>query len=314
MKKQIITVLVLGAIAAMPFSAAVSAAESAQWRKYTTRAKQRAAEEAAAKEEKDKEAALARQKAEEVLSNEPLWKRYTSRGKAAREALAGKGLTGEALGTSTGEEAAPKKTVQPETSAQFVAGRKEMAAAPAKKMDVPQKMADPIAETGKAKSVAEQEEPSWKKYLRRAEEKNKMRQESAEEAATSSQKGNKLSTLEEESLPTVPSDKEAAWELAAMNSRYEVYFDSRSLSYDKETGILTVWNKWVRQGGNTTFLYSRYDVRLKTYMDLYRADYSRRQGTMISESTVRDSAWTPLSPHTLGMELSQALNAYLLNQ
>ena len=80
MKKQIITVLVLGAIAAMPFSAAVSAAESAQWRKYTTRAKQRAAEEAAAKEEKDKEAALARQKAEEVLSNEPLWKRYTSRG------------------------------------------------------------------------------------------------------------------------------------------------------------------------------------------------------------------------------------------
>lgn len=70
MKKQIITVLVLGAIAAMPFSAAVSAAESAQWRKYTTRAKQRAAEEAAAKEEKDKEAALARQKAEEVLSND----------------------------------------------------------------------------------------------------------------------------------------------------------------------------------------------------------------------------------------------------
>lgn len=243
MKKQIITVLVLGAIAAMPFSAAVSAAESAQWRKYTTRAKQRAAEEAAAKEEKDKEAALARQKAEEVLSNEPLWKRYTSRGKAAREALAGKGLTGEALGTSTGEEAAPKKTVQPETSAQSVAGRKEMAAVPAKKMDVPQKMADPIAEKAKAKSVAEQEEPSWKKYLRRAEEKNKMRQESTEEAATSSQKGNKLSTLEEESLPTVPSDKEAAWELAAMNSHYEVYFDSRSLSYDKETGILTVWNK-----------------------------------------------------------------------
>lgn len=73
MKKQIITVLVLGAIAAMPFSAAVSAAESAQWRKYTTRAKQRAAEEAAAKEEKDKEAALARQKAEEVLSNETLY-------------------------------------------------------------------------------------------------------------------------------------------------------------------------------------------------------------------------------------------------
>ena len=168
-----------------------------------------------------------------------------------------------------------------------------MAAVPAKKMDVPQKMADPIAEKAKAKSVAEQEEPSWKKYLRRAEEKNKMRQESTEEAATSSQKGNKLSTLEEESLPTVPSDKEAAWELAAMNSHYEVYFDSRSLSYDKETGILTVWNKWVRRGGNTTFLYSRYDVRLKTYMDLYRADYSRRQGTMISESTVRDSAWTP---------------------
>ena len=101
MKKQIITVLVLGAIAAMPFSAAVSAAESAQWRKYTTRAKQRVAEEAAAKEEKDKEAALARQKAEEVLSNEPLWKRYTSRGKAAREALAGKGLTGEALELQT---------------------------------------------------------------------------------------------------------------------------------------------------------------------------------------------------------------------
>lgn len=314
MKKQIITVLVLGAIAAMPFSAVVSAADGTQWRKYTTRAKLRASEEAAAKEEKAKEAALARQKAEEALSREPLWKRYTSRGKAARKALTEKGLTSKTLGASTVEADTAKKAVQPEASVQPMTGKKEAAAAPSKKMDGAQKAANPIAAKADAKLAAEQDEPSWKKYLRRAEEKNKTAQESAEEVAKPSPEGNKLSTLEEESLPTVPSDKEAAWELAAVNSRYEVYFDSRSLSYDKQTGILTVWNKWVRRGGNTTYLYSRYDVRLKTYMDLYRADYSRRQGSMISESTVRDSAWTPLSPHTLGMELSQALNAYLLNQ
>ena len=76
-----------------------------------------------------------------------------------------------------------------------------MAAVPAKKMDVPQKMADPIAEKAKAKSVAEQEEPSWKKYLRRAEEKNKMRQESTEEAATSSQKETSFQPLRKNLFP-----------------------------------------------------------------------------------------------------------------
>ena len=139
MKKQIITVLVLGAIAAMPFSAAVAPRKVPSGGNIQPGPNKELPRKAAAKEEKDKEAALARQKAEEVLSNEPLWKRYTSRGKAAREALAGKGLTGEALGTSTGEEAAPKKTVQPETSANPWRGEKKWQPSQQRKWMCPKK-------------------------------------------------------------------------------------------------------------------------------------------------------------------------------
>jgi hypothetical protein len=121
-------------------------------------------------------------------------------------------------------------------------------------------------------------------------------------------------SLQNESLPTVPTDAEATWELAASNSRYEVSFDSRSLEYDQKTGIITVWNRWRRRGGNDIYLYSRYDVRLKTFADLYQAEYGGKGHKMLSEHSVTDIAWTPLSPHTLGMELCNALNTYLLNK
>ena len=103
--------------------------------------------------------------------------------------------------------------------------------------------------------------------------------------------------------------------MAASNSRYEVYFDAASLEYDEKTGIITVWNRWTRRGGTTDiYLYSRYDVRLRTFEDMYRAEYDRRLRKVVSEGAVRDGAWIALSPHTLGMELCTSLNTYLLNR
>ena len=122
-------------------------------------------------------------------------------------------------------------------------------------------------------------------------------------------------SLQSEPLPAIPEEGKASWEMAASNSRYEVYFDSASLEYDEKTGIITVWNRWTRRGGTTDiYLYSRYDVRLRTFEDMYRAEYDRRLRKVVSEGAVRDGAWIALSPHTLGMELCTSLNTYLLNR
>ena len=122
-------------------------------------------------------------------------------------------------------------------------------------------------------------------------------------------------SLQAEPLPAIPEEGKASWEMAASNSRYEVYFDAASLEYDEKTGIITVWNRWTRRGGTTDiYLYSRYDVRLRTFEDMYRAEYDRRLRKVVSEGAVRDGAWIALSPHTLGMELCTSLNTYLLNR
>lgn len=50
-----------------------------------------------------------------------------------------------------------------------------------------------------------------------------------------------------EQAPVPPTDETAAWTLAGANSNYEVYYDTRSIQYDEKTGILTLWNKWVKK-------------------------------------------------------------------
>lgn len=124
-------------------------------------------------------------------------------------------------------------------------------------------------------------------------------------------------TVSQEVLPTPPSEESAAWTLVGGNSSYEVYYDTRSLQYDEKTGIITIWNKWVRKGAmgtaKTILLQSRYDVRLRVVSDLVQYTYNGLgQGT--GQEKVADQSWYPLSPNTLGMELCQALKGYLLNQ
>ena len=109
----------------------------------------------------------------------------------------------------------------------------------------------------------------------------------------------------------------AAWTLAGANSNYEVYYDTRSIQYDEKTGILTLWNKWVKKGTvltgtRTTLLLSRYDVRLRVCADLYQYTYNGL-GKEISHGKSEDPSWYPLSPNTLGMELCEALKGFLLN-
>ena len=124
-------------------------------------------------------------------------------------------------------------------------------------------------------------------------------------------------TVSQEVLPTPPSEDAAAWTLVGGNSSYEVYYDTRSLQYDEKTGIITIWNKWVRKGAmgtaKTILLQSRYDVRLRVVSDLVQYTYNGL-GQETGQEKVADQSWYPLSPNTLGMELCQALKGYLLNQ
>ena len=124
-------------------------------------------------------------------------------------------------------------------------------------------------------------------------------------------------TVSQEVLPTPPSEDAAAWTLVGGNSSYEVYYDTRSLQYDEKTGIITIWNKWVRNGAmgtaKTILLQSRYDVRLRVVSDLVQYTYNGL-GQETGQEKVADQSWYPLSPNTLGMELCQALKGYLLNQ
>lgn len=124
-------------------------------------------------------------------------------------------------------------------------------------------------------------------------------------------------TVSQEVLPTPPSEESAAWTLVGGNSSYEVYYDTRSLQYDEKTGIITIWNKWVRKDAmgtaKTILLQSRYDVRLRVVSDLVQYTYNGL-GQETGQEKVADQSWYPLSPNTLGMELCQALKGYLLNQ
>ncbi|MCH3950717.1 MAG: hypothetical protein LKE33_07275 [Acidaminococcus sp.] len=206
------------------------------------------------------------------------------------------------------EIAAPVETEEPKQSSaleKFRARARQRAAEEAQtETDVTPAPAEKV-ETPTETTEEPKQSSALEKFRARANAKGTEAEPTAKKVDTS---------LQNESLPTVPTDAEATWELAASNSRYEVSFDSRSLEYDQKTGIITVWNKWHRRGGNDIYLYSRYDVRLKTFADLYRAEYGGKGHTLLSEHSVTDIAWTPLSPHTLGMELCYALNTYLLNK
>jgi hypothetical protein len=313
--------------------AAAELAAQPRWRRYTSRSKAEAkalAEEGisipAAQTEKEavpaktvpaapaKPAEKAPQPARTVSPEKAGWRKYLNRnGKKTDVPEAVKPAEAE------GSKAVGENQEEPAGTQQMTDSRKKEASwkkylrrAEAKTASsqpaVPEKAAEvketPAPEPDSQKEQAENREPSWKKYLRRAE---------AKENAPAEPAAEKKVDLQSEPLPTVPKDSEATWEMAASNSRYQVYFDSRSLEYDEKTGIITVWSKWSRRGGNDTYLYSRYDVRLKTYADLYRAEYGGRLHGLLSEESVKEEAWAALSPHTLGMELCNALNTYLLN-
>lgn len=118
-------------------------------------------------------------------------------------------------------------------------------------------------------------------------------------------------------IPDPPKPDEVVWEAVGSNRTYEVYFDSRSLKYDEKTGIITVLNRWVNkkadpQGAREIWLLSQYDVRLKTCADEYQY-IMKGDGKEIARSEAPDNSWYPLSPATLGMQLCNALNGYLLN-
>lgn len=138
----------------------------------------------------------------------------------------------------------------------------------------------------------------------------------AASTTSTSQLDNGLTATTTVYTPTLPSAKLAAWQTAGENSSYTVSFDTQSLKYDEKTGIITVWNKWTRKGAGASavkdiLLYSRYDVRLKTCADLYQV-LCDGNGQVLSQKAVADPSWYPLSVHTLGMELCQSLNNYLL--
>jgi hypothetical protein len=332
MKKKTWLSVLMGTMILFPALApAETAAKTTSWRTYTTRAKQQEAQKEAERQEALKKKEEARQKAAAELAAQPKWRSYTTKNRKIAQELQNETIPVPDTQIETKETIQEKQTPvkstnkpvkKTESTTELVkndgtepswkkylrrAEAKETAAKSAQETSASATKKEPAAaEEKEAQPQKTTKEPSWKKYLKRAESK-----ETAKE--TTPQSNKKLSNLEDEPLPTLPKDADAAWELAASNSRYEVYFDTRSLEYDEKTGILTVWNRWVRRGGNTTYLYSRYDVRLKTYVDLYRADYAGRNKGLISENTVRDQSWTALSPHTLGMELCNALNSYLLN-
>ena len=48
-------------------------------------------------------------------------------------------------------------------------------------------------------------------------------------------------TVSQEVLPTPPSEESAARTQVGGNCSYEEYFDTRSLQYDEQTGIITIW-------------------------------------------------------------------------
>lgn len=307
MKNRLFLSLMVGALLSLPVSWKAEATEAPSWRTYTTRAREQAAAEEQARQEAVKNAEEARRKAAAEAAAQPLWRRYVTHHKeaapgAADAAAEAKPAAPAAQKTQPAAPAAPAE--KPMSALEKFRAR---ANAETRTSQTEAKAKETTASPVPAAASAEKPVSALEKFRARA---NAGANTAAKPAAPAPS-----DSLQSEPLPAIPEEGKASWEMAASNSRYEVYFDSASLEYDEKTGIITVWNRWTRRGGTTDiYLYSRYDVRLRTFEDMYRAEYDRRLRKVVSEGAVRDGAWIALSPHTLGMELCTSLNTYLLNR
>ena len=307
MKNRLFLSLMVGALLSLPVSWKAEAEEAPSWRTYTTRAREQAAAEEQARQEAVKNAEEARRKAAAEAAAQPLWRRYVTHHKEAAPGAA--------------DAAAEAKPAAP-------AAQKTQPAAPAAPAEKPMSALEKFRARANAETRTSQTEAKAKETAASpvpaaapaekpvsALEKFRARANAGASTAAKTAAPAPSDSLQAEPLPAIPEEGKASWEMAASNSRYEVYFDAASLEYDEKTGIITVWNRWTRRGGTTDiYLYSRYDVRLRTFEDMYRAEYDRRLRKVVSEGAVRDGAWIALSPHTLGMELCTSLNTYLLNR
>lgn len=120
---------------------------------------------------------------------------------------------------------------------------------------------------------------------------------------------------EEKVIP--PAENQASWTPAGANSKLLTYYDANSLKYDKDSGIITAWTKWVYKAGTptgvkTVLLLSHYDVRVKVFADLYYINYSGL-GTVLKEGPAADQSWVTISVNTLGEDMRIALNNYLIS-
>lgn len=114
-----------------------------------------------------------------------------------------------------------------------------------------------------------------------------------------------------------PTDASAVWEEVSYNNKLKVYFDSKSLKYDKSNGIITVWTKYAylvprSDKAKEVWLLSKYDVRMKTCADLYFINYDKNQ-VQLKAGPSQDLAWFSLTDGTLGSDICQALTDYLVN-
>ena len=349
MKNRLFLSLMVGALLSLPVSWKAEATEAPSWRTYTTRAREQAAAEEQARQEAVKNAEEARRKAAAEAAAQPLWRRYVTHHKeaapgAADAAAEAKPAAPAAQKTQPAVPAAvpaekPMSALEKfraranaETKAAPSEAKAKEPAAPAVPAAVPAEKTMSALEKFRARANAETKAaPAEAKAKETAAspvpaaapaekpvsalEKFRARANAGANTAAKPAAPAPSDSLQSEPLPAIPEEGKASWEMAASNSRYEVYFDSASLEYDEKTGIITVWNRWTRRGGTTDiYLYSRYDVRLRTFEDMYRAEYDRRLRKVVSEGAVRDGAWIALSPHTLGMELCTSLNTYLLNR
>lgn len=120
---------------------------------------------------------------------------------------------------------------------------------------------------------------------------------------------------EEKIIP--PAVEQMDWISVGANSKLAAFYDTNSLKYDTKNGIITAWTKWVYKGGGPdgvkyVLLLSQYDVRVKTYSDLYFLNYTG-ENKLLKEGPAPDKSWAPIFVNTLGEDMRIALNNYLIS-
>ena len=113
-----------------------------------------------------------------------------------------------------------------------------------------------------------------------------------------------------------PAEEASSWEQVSYNDKLKVYIETRSLKYDKNTGIITAWTKYtynLSRSDNVreVLLLSKYDVRMKTCADLYFFNYGRNKN-LLKSGPSQDQSWFSLAEGTVGEDILQVLNNYLI--